>query len=225
MKKSIESSVMDITKTVVSKTQRNPRKPKVQEQNILIKEDVYTADILRNRYNRFQSDSIYLTELINKTGLPIRHQNPPEDITENIAKFIIQNYDNDPSCKWAKGMGMKGDLYSEKYSMESPPEVKAFTSNGPSQFGPKKKFGVLYFLDLRKWLEDQIVLWRVNLTDESPEMKKIKMNKTQTHEEQCSEGRRPHISWDKLYPQISEHCVKIYEGTFEGIFNVNSFIS
>jgi len=191
---------------------------KKEKEDVTIREDRYTAEILKRRFNRFKDDHMDLTDLKKTSGLNIRHQNPPEDITENMAKFIIHNYDNDPSCKWSKGIGLKGDLFSSKYPMESPPEVKAFTSDGPSQFGPKKAFGVLYFLDLRKWIEDQIILWRVNLTNDSPEMKGIKMNKTQTHEDQCSEGRRPHISWDKLYPQISDHCEKIFEGTFEDIF-------
>lgn len=187
-------------------------------------EDKYTADVLRVRYDMYRNTYIKTCEIISATTLPIRHQNPPEDVTENIVKFIINNYDNDPSCKWAKSIKLKekkkinGDLYTNKYPIDFPPEVKAFTSDGPSQFGPTKKFGVLYFLDMRDWLNDKLVLWSVNLRSDSDNWKKIKMNKTQTHEEQCAQGRRPHISWDKLYPQISDHCVKVYEGTFEGIF-------
>jgi hypothetical protein len=180
--------------------------------------DNYTPDILRERYRLYKSDYQSLTNIKKMTGLPIRHQNPPEDITENIVKNIIINYDNDPSCKWSKSIGQKGDLCSDKYKDDYQIEVKAFTSNGPSQFGPTKKFGVLYFLDMRKWLNDELILWRVNLNNESPEMKQIKMNKNQTHEEQCDEGRRPHISWDKLYPQVSDYCIKVYEGPFENIF-------
>lgn len=184
--------------------------------------DKYTKDILIGRYQSYKDDYKYLSKIKQETNLPIRHQNPPEDITENITKFIINNHDNDPSCKWAKSIGKKGDLYSDNYTDEMPIEVKAFTSDGPSQFGPTKKFGVLYFLDMRDWLNDKLVLWRVNLTNESPEMKQIKMNKTQTHEEQCKEGRRPHISWDKLYPQVKNHSVKVYEGTFGDIFTSSS---
>jgi len=206
----------EATQKQVGAKLKRERVPKKKE-DPSIREDKYTAEILRRRFNRYKEDCIDLTDLKKTSGLNIRNQNPPEDITENIAKFIIHNYDNDPSCKWSKGIGLKGDLFSSKYP-ESPPEVKAFTSVGPSQFGPKKVFGVLYFLDLRKWIEDQIVLWRVNLTNKSPEIKGIKINKTQTHEEQCAEGRRPRISWDKLYPQISDHCEKIFEGTFEDIF-------
>ena len=193
------------------------KKPKLIKEEVK-HDDKYTPSILRRRYNRFREDYIDCSELIEKTGLPIRHQNPPEDISENIAKFIMINYDNDPTCKWAKSIGVKGDLYSEKYTIDSPAEIKALTSDGPSSFGPEKKFSVIYFLDMRDWLNDKFILWKVNLTSESPAWKEIKMNKKQTFEDQCKEGRRPHISWDNIYPQISEHCVKVYDGTFEGIF-------
>lgn len=189
------------------------------------KDDKYTPDILRIRYSMYRDNYIKTVDIIKETALPIRHQNPPEDITENIVKFIIINYDNDPSCKWAKGIDMKGDLYSDKYPIDSPPEVKAFTSVGPSSFGPKKKFSVIYFLDMRLWLNDTFILWKLNLSNESSEWKNIKMNKTQTHEEQCEEGRRPHISWDNIYSQLPDKCVKVYCGSFEGIFTNSLMVS
>ena len=176
--------------------------------------DLYTAEILMKRFYAYKKKYIETLEIIKETGLPIRQENPPEDITENIVKFILHRGD-DPSCMWAKSIKKKGDLYSTKYDI---PEVKSFTSNGPSSFGPKKVFGVIYFLDLRKWLDNQIILWKVNLTNESPEWKNLKMNKTQTHQEQCDEKRRPHISWDKIYEQLNTHCEEIYNGTFEDIF-------
>jgi hypothetical protein len=45
-----------------------------------------------------------------------------------------------------------------------------------------------------------------------------KGEKGKTKGEQGEEGRRPRINWEGLYPQIKEHCKKVYEGTFEGIF-------
>ena len=215
MEKAAAKEQANMEKTA-SKEQAKMEKTAAKEQ--ATHDDKYTCDLLRNRFNRYRDTYINDDEDIKATGLSIRHQNPPEDVTENIAKFIIQNFDNDPTCKWAKAIGKKGDLYSEKYKTDSPPEVKAFTSDGPSSFGPKKKFGVLYFLDMRQWLSDKFILWRVNLSNESSEWKQIKMNKTNTHTEQCDAGRRPHISWDKIYPQISDQCVKVYEGSFEGIF-------
>ena len=181
-------------------------------------DDNYTQSVLESRYNSYHTSYIATDAVIKQTGLPIRHQNPPEDITENIVKFIIINYDTDASCKWAKAIKRHGDLCSDKYAIEMPPEVKAFTSDGPCSFGPDKKFGVLYFLDMRDWLNNRFVLWKVNVSSDSPEWHNIKMNKTQTFKEQCEKGVRPHISWENIYSQIPDKCVKVYDGTFEGIF-------
>ena len=78
---------------------------------------------------------------------------------------------------------------------------------------------------MRKWLDDKLILWSVNLTSDSHDWKKIKMNKTQTHEEQCKEGRRPHISWDNIYLQMPDKCIKVYEGNFEDIFTQSVTVS
>ena len=180
--------------------------------------DDYTQSVLDTEYNSYSNYYISRTKTRKETGLPIRLPNPPEDVTENIVKFIIINYDNDPSCKWAKAIKLHGDLYSDKYSTSYPIEVKAFTSDGPSSFGPDKKFGVIYFLDMRDWLNNKFILWKVNVTSDSPEWRNIKMNKKQTNEEQCKQKRRPHISWENIYSQIPDKCIKIYEGTFEDIF-------
>lgn len=195
-----------------SKTKKHTTSYEISASN-----DNYTEDVLRERYFNIKSSYICVSKM-NEEGLPIRNQNPPEDVTENIVKFVMRNYDGDETCVWAKSVGMKGDVYSSKFSLDKQPEIKSFTSNGPSSFGPRKKFGVLYFLDMRDWLNDHIVVWRVNLTDESPEFKQLKMNKMQTFQDQSAGGRRPHIAWKQIYPQIKEFCVQVYDGTFEGIF-------
>lgn len=198
-----------------------PTGPSIRKPNKIekyVQADRYTDDILRARVLLYNVSVRETDNIIQSTGLPIRHQNPPEDITENITKVIIRNYENDLSCQWAKGLKHSGDLISKKYPIHSPIEVKAFTSDGPSSFGPKKKFSVIYFLDMRGFKEDKLCCWRVNVSNESPEWKQIKMNKTQTNGEQCGEKRRPHISWDKIYAQIPEKCVKVYDGNFANIF-------
>jgi hypothetical protein len=213
----------DPDEEIIITKKKKPRKTKITntQNNNEILNDEYDEQLLIERLQNFKKMYISDQELINK-GIPIRHQNTPEDITENIAKFIIRKIENDKSCVWCKGInkkyGLTGDLYSNKYDKTTPIEVKSFTSIGPSQFGPDKKFGVLYFLDLRKWLNNEIILWKVNLNHLSDEFKNIKVSKTQTMGEQFLEGRRPRISWDNIYPQISEFCEKIYEGTFENIF-------
>jgi hypothetical protein len=215
-KDSLSANTEHVTETTNTTIIVNKKKPKKNNQETI--EDKYTSDILKLTYNSYKQTYVLLSDIITTTGLPIRHQNPPEDVTENIVKFIIHNYEEDISCKWAKAVGLNGDLYSDKYNHEYPIEVKAFSSDGPSSFGPKKKFGVIYFLDMRNWLNNIFKLWKVNLNSDSQEWKNIKMNKTQTNEEQCEAGRRPHISWDHIYPQIKDHCVQVYEGSFENIF-------
>lgn len=180
---------------------------------------LYTDEILKNRFYEVKTSYSNLNTLI-KLGIPLRHSNIPEDITENIVKTIIINYENDETCVWCKLANKKdkltGDLYSYKNNISI--EVKSFTSNGPSQFGPRKKFDKLYFLDLRNFLDNNIILWKVNLTNNSNEFKNIQMNKSQKLIDQCEEGRRPHISWDKIFPQIKDYCQQIYNGNFEDIF-------
>lgn len=185
-------------------------------------DDTYTEEFLKQRFNTYKISYQLESEMIHK-GIPIRHQNPPEDMTENMVKFIIRNYDNDPHCVWCKCIdkkhGLVGDLYSPKYDKTLPIEVKAFTSVGPTQFGPNKKFSILYFLDMRNFLEDKFILWKVNLNDESPEFQNIRINKNETIKEQQLNGRRPRIGWDKIYSQIPDHCEMIYDGPFDSIIH------
>jgi hypothetical protein len=187
--------------------------------------DTYSTDILHRRYAQYKNNALELQAILRETSLPIRNENPPEDITENIVKFILRAR-GDTTCVWAKSVGRPGDLYSD---VEEIQEVKAFTSDGPCSFGPTKVFNVIYFLDLRQWIQDKFVLWRVSLSNESGEWKNLKMNSTQTFEDQSAQGRRPHIGFDKIYDQLKDArmpngesvCSKIYEGTFEGIFVSN----
>jgi len=198
------------------KEKKAPAPKKVKAK--VIKEDLYTKEVLDKRWGLYREKALATDELIQATGLPIRHENTPEDITENMAKFIIRNHDGDESCKWAKCIGAIGDVSSDKYPSPRPPEIKSFTSSGPSSFGPKKKFGVIYFLDLQGWKKNIIALWKANITDESTEWKNIKINKNNTLESQCKAGRRPHIGWENIYPQIQQLCTKVFEGTYEEIF-------
>ena len=179
----------------------------------IVQIDTYSPEILQLRWTLFMQKYVETNKIIKATGLLIRQENMPEDITENMVKFIIRR--EDPTVVWSKCVGKNGDLCSD--TMKSI-EVKSFTSNGPCSFGPNKKFDVIYFLDLRNMLQNRIILFKMNLTNNSPEWKNLKMNKTQTHEDQCNEKRRPHICWDKIYSQLNTHCQVVFDDTFENIF-------
>ena len=175
-------------------------------------EDTYTKDLLKEQYALHKA---YVNGRINTTkkiGVKVRLPCIPEDISENIVKFILHNKLKDITSRWDC---KKGDLQSEK---EGKQECKCFTSDGPPSFTPSSDWDVIYFLDARNWLNDKFILYRVLLKRTSSEWKNIKVSKTQTFEDQTKQGRRPRITWESLQPQISSYCNMVYEGTFDDIF-------
>jgi hypothetical protein len=106
----------------------------IEENNILVetkssknkrasnKSDKYTKEFLQEQFNIHKS---YVTSRISaskRCGLSLRLPSIPEDITENIIKFIIINTEKDGSCIWNN----KGDLLSQKIGVI---ECKSFTSD------------------------------------------------------------------------------------------------
>lgn len=170
----------------------------------------YTQNTLRTQYALHKMYVEGRKKITSKMRLP----GFPEDISENIIKYIIQNKLGDRTTTWRY---KTGDLYSE---VEGKQECKCFSSEGPSSFTPISDWDVIYFLDARRWFdEDFFILYRIPLKRTSEEWKNIKVNDTQTFEDQAKQRRRPRISWSRLYPQIYMHCEKVYEGHFEDIFN------
>ncbi len=189
-------------------------KNKVNKMNKL-KEDKYTSQILKEQFSIHKDYVLRRMQTTNELGLRVRLPSIPEDISENIIKFIIHNKLNDKTSTRACNSGNTGDLYSE---LEGKQECKCFTSDGPTSFTPSSEWDVIYFLDARNWLENIFVLYKIPLKRTSNEWKNIKVSNSQTFEDQTKQGRRPRISWDGLLPQIKNYCVKVFEGTFEEIF-------
>jgi hypothetical protein len=151
-------------------------------------------------------------------GIKVRFPSIPEDISENIIKFIIHSKLNDKTSNWSC---KRGDLVSEK---EGKQECKCFTSDGPPSFTPTSQWDVIYFLDARNWLHNKFILYRIPLKRTSDEWKNIKVNKKETFNDQCKQGRRPRITWESLHPQVSKYCTEVFNGTFEEIFTVEYLI-
>lgn len=147
--------------------------------------------------------------LNHKIRLPI----VPEDISENIIKFILRK-NGDNECKWAKDVDGKGDLVSgsKRY------ECKCFTSTGPLSYSPTPDWDKICFLDLTNYLDDKLILYECNLKPTDEEWCKIKLNKNQSFTDQCDEKRRPRLTFDGLKKQLGDKLSKVYEGNFESIF-------
>jgi hypothetical protein len=173
-------------------------------------DDTYTPEVLREQYGLHKDYVIRRKESAKRLGIKFRLPSIPEDISENMMKFMIHRM-GDKTSRW----NCSADLLSDK---EGKQECKCFTSDGPISFTPSSHWGIIYFLDARKWLENKYILWRVDLKRTSDEWKNIKVNSTTTFEKQVLAGRRPRIPWKLLLPQIADNCVKVFEGGFEDIF-------
>jgi hypothetical protein len=179
---------------------------------IIMNKDTYTKKLLIEQYNLHKTYVLGRINTTHEIRVNVRLPSIPEDISENIVKYIIHNKLLDITSRWNC---KKGDLQSLK---EGKQECKCFTSNGPLSFTPSSEWDVIYFLDARKWLIDHFILYKVSLKRTSEEWKNIKVSKSQTFEDQTKQGRRPRITWEALNPQIEPHCKKVYEGIFEDIF-------
>jgi len=174
--------------------------------------DKYTQEFLKEQFALHMKYTEGRINTSKRAGIKVRLPSIPEDITENIIKFIIHNKCGDLTTSWNC---KTGDLVSKK---EGKQECKCFTSDGPLSFTPTSDWDVIYFLDARNWLNNKFILYKSSLKKSSTKWKQIKVNKNQTFNNQCDEKRRPRLSWELLYSQIVPDCIKIYEGSFEDIF-------
>jgi hypothetical protein len=185
----------------------------LRKQDIALIGDTYTKDVFLEFYSLHKNYVKHRITIGIRLDIKFRLPSIPEDISENIIKFIIHEL-GDKTSKWNC---KTGDLFSIK---EGKQECKTFTSKGPISFSPTISYNVIYFLDARLWLKDIFILYKINITQHLDRWKNISVNKKQTFYDQCQQGRRPRISWDSLYKQTSDICEKIYEGDLEKIISL-----
>lgn len=166
----------------------------------------YTKEILLgcfSLYKKFIVDSkVLLTNVVNKNRLP----NFPESISENIVKFILHKQGRE-DVTW---ITKRGDLQDGQGRQL---EVKCFTSDGPSTFGPKEAWDEIYFLDASDWLNDHFVCWKVSLKNTDEAWCQFKVSKTQTFGDQCQQKRRPRMAWHLIQAQLPpEKIEKVFDG-------------
>ena len=173
--------------------------------------DKYTIQTFNQQYllhQNYQKERMKILPIVK-----VRMAGIPEDISENAIKFIL-HINGDTTSRWNN---KTGDLFSEK---EGKQECKCFTSSGPISFTPSSNWDILYCLDARQWTDNKFILYRINLSKNSEEWKNIKVSQKQTFDNQAKQGRRPRITWDALFPQISQHYEKIFEGNiFDLVIN------
>ena len=139
----------------------------------------------------------------------VRKPNFPEDVSESLVKFYIEKYENIPTT----GDIRKGDLLKSDGTVV---EVKAFQSNTPNSYGPTECWDELYIVDLRQFLEDILYIYKIPYSNDSEEIKNLKVNRKQTYRDQCLQGRRPRITTKNLIKQLDGEFL-IYKGNITSL--------
>ncbi len=170
----------------------------------------YTEIDLLYRFTRKQKE--FLLDLQDKqNGLIKRLPCFPEDLSENIIKFAIRNM-GDSTVTWAGA----NDLTSQVYGKI---ECKCFSSIGPLSFSPNSNWNIIYFLNAMNWSNDLFVIYQCKLQGTSTEWLNLKVNKSQSFQDQIKNGRRPRMSWSLLFPQIKDYCQIIFKGSINSLFH------
>jgi len=169
---------------------------------------------LLDKYVKYTEVFDYINNLISakKCRLP----NFPSEISETLVKYAFRKHYKICPTWITKSGDLEVDIYNyNKLRLE----VKCFSSKGPSSFGPEEKWDKLYFVDARNYKRKTFIIYEISLSNESSKWKSIKINKTQTYEEQCEQSRRPRISYDNLINQIDDKYIKtIFSGHILDLF-------
>jgi len=153
------------------------------------------------------------TERLNNNLLgnkKIRQQNFPSEISENIVKFLLFNKYNIMPCWDTETGDLILDLITKKLKIE----VKAFSSTGPTSFGPTESWDFIYFLDATRFQENYFVLYEVKISNTHSTWQQLKFNTKQTFQDQCDQKRRPRLIFSSIKEQLGSSCQIIYEGNF-----------
>ena len=176
----------------------------------IIGKDIYSIDVLQERFYLFLGYYRCMKQSNKNNNISCRLPAIPEDISENIIKFIL-HLSCDKTSIWTN----KYDLRSE---IEDFQECKCFTSDGPISFSPTSEWNCVYFLDGRKWYDEEFKLYKFPYKRTSDEWKNIKVNNKETFQNHCDQKRRPRITWKELYRQRGNKFILIFDGTLKSVF-------
>lgn len=170
-----------------------------------------TFDEIQSLYNNFKN---YVSTRINfysKFEKKQRNPNFPEDISENIVKMLISKYEK-RKCIWDTSWGDLLCLDDDKTI-----EVKCFSSLAPTSFGPSEEWHELYFLDATSYHSNHFKCYKINIPHNSDIWEDVPVNKSQSLHDFRLEGKRPRITFKKLYLYLSENYPNYIEIIFDGI--------
>lgn len=138
----------------------------------------------------------------------IRNPNFPSEISENIVRLILDTkYDMRTTWNVKSGDLACGDLKLE---------VKAFTSKGPTSFGPTESWDRLYILDCTKYDVDKFICYEIPLSNTSKEWQNLEISKKNTFKDQSDAKKRPRITFEELQKHIKS-IKEIFNGSLDDL--------
>lgn len=178
--------------------------------------DNYTFEILNRCLDKYINDLKFNDEinaLLSKKKR--RNENFPSDISENIVKFAIFKKNGIMPC-WDTD---KGDIIIDKKGVFKRIEVKGFMSSGPSSFGPREMWDLLYFVDGQDILNKNFKVFEVKLSNKNEIFRNIKLSKKETFGNIADAGRRPRGSFYNIFkPELGKYCKLIFDGHISNLF-------
>lgn len=137
----------------------------------------------------------------------------PSEISENIVRYLIHDkyhvmpiWNTDHGDLIIPGNSSRNDVRIE---------VKAFSSDGPTSFGPTEKWDILYFLDCTRYRERQFACYEIKLGSNELLWQSVMVNSKQTMSDQCYQSRRPRVTFAQIYEQLHRYGIinLIFSGT------------
>lgn len=179
-----------------------------------------TIDEKNDFYFSYEMTFDYLEKFISYTNIikninknlsdrKIRMPNFPSEISENIVKFAIKKIKKTNPIWNVKN----GDLIDGINKIE----VKGFSSNGPTSFGPKEEWDILYFINCKKYREKYFEIFEINLSNKDDKFRNIKINSKNTFGEiadlnQCGKSRAKFSIFKK---ELGNDCRLIFSGNIK----------
>lgn len=167
--------------------------------------DNLTFDMLIQLIDNYNKNTKFIEQMnMSLQHKKIRNENIPSVITENIVKFVLYKQTHIMGC-WDTQVG---DLVFLNKKLE----IKGFSSDGPSSFGPTESWDILYFVDCKNISNNICSVYKINLSNSDPIWNAVKVNKTETYSDQCKQKRRPRICFIELQKQLKNNCKLIFSG-------------
>lgn len=93
-------------------------------------------------------------------------------------------------------------------------EVKGFSSNGPTSFGPSETWDILYFVNCKNYINKKFKVYEIKLSNKDNKFRNIKLTSTNTYGEIADLNQRGRLraTFSKFKSELGNKCKKIFCG-------------